>query len=426
MQLDRYHLTRIVMKKIFVVLLIILLTGCAAYQRKNNQLAQSLYKNPPQAVLKTLESTAPLQRDIAKYHLNIGILQFKIGNFPAAIAALELAKKEMAAVQAISISENTAAATVNETFRSYSGYPTDLVMVHNILALSYLFNNNISGARVEVLQNQVTMKELAHGSSLVGQLASASLISGIIYELLGEQSDALISYRRADNILTDHKLATPMGLKEALLRLSYFVDKNSQYAIYKKRFPGFPTPSKNAKAKIFVLYFDAVVDHKEEFSLLVPSPNGDQIIRIAMPRYPKKYRAISHGTIMVKKQQLKTQLIDNLDLSVRNDLSAIYRSILLLTTSRAVVKDVVVREASERDSLLGLLFNISTVVSEVADLRSWNMLPANIQFAYLETNAETVTLGTKKLPLKKIAIKKGSDNVLLINSLTPNVFHYQQ
>ena len=414
------------MKKIFVVLLIILLTGCATYQRKNNQIAQSLYKTPPQKVLKTLKLTDPLQRDIAQYNLNIGILQFKIGNFPAAIATLERAKDEMAAVQAISISENTEAATVNETFRAYSGYPTDLVMVHNILALSYLFNNNISAARVEVLQNQSAMRKLAHGDSLVGQLASSHLIAGIIYELLGEQSDALISYRKADDLLTDNKLPTPTGLKQALLRLSYFVDKNSQYAVYKKRFPGFPTPSENTKSKLFVLYFDAVVDHKEEFSLMVPSPNEDQIIRISMPRYPKKYREISHGTITVNKQQLQTQLIDNLNISVRKDLSAIYRSILLLTTSRAVIKDQVVKKANEQSSLLGLVFNISTVISEVADLRSWNMLPANIQFAYLETNAKTITLAAKNLPAKKIAIKKGSANVLLINSLTPTVFHYQQ
>lgn len=414
------------MKNLFFVVLIILLTGCASYQRENNKIAQTLYKSSPKAVLKILQGTEPLKRDIAQYHLNVGILQFKIGNFAKAITALELAKKEMAALQAISISENTAAATINETYRAYSGYPTDLIMVHNILALSYLFNNDIGGARVEVLQSQVAMRKLAKGRSLIGQLASTHLISGIIYELLGEDSNALISYRKADSILIDNKLPTPMGLKQALLRMSYLVDKKSQYAIYKKRFPDIPTPNKNTKSKIFVIYFDAVVDHKSEFSLLVPSPNGNQLIRIAMPRYPKTNTITSHGIITDKKQQLTTQLIDNLNLSVRKDLSQIYPSILLMTTSRAVIKDTLVKKANEKDDILGIFFNVATYISEVADLRSWNMLPANIQFAYMETNKPTVLLGRKNVPSEKVEVKKETSNVLLINSLTSSIFHYQQ
>ena len=414
------------MKKILVMLFITLLTGCAAQQRENNKIASSLNQKSPQAVLEELQTQDPDDSDIAQFHLNVGMLQFKTGDFPAAIKTLEQAKKEMAAVQATSVSENAAAATVNETFRAYSGYPTDRVMVHNILALSYLFNDDIDGARVEMLQAEVSMKKLTDGKSLLGQLASAHLLSGIIYELLDEQSNALISYRNADKILRQHKLETPTALKQALLRMSYLVDKKSRYASYKKRFPNFPTPITNDKSKVFVLYFDGVVDHKKELTILVPSHDNDQLIRISMPQYPKEDTRISRGKVTANNSQLTTQMIENLEVSVREDLSDIYPSILLMTTSRAILKYQAVKQAEKQSSLVGILANILTVISEVADVRSWNMLPSNIQFGYVETDDGSVTLSSANTASQTVNLKAHSENLLLINSLTSDVFHYQQ
>ena len=414
------------MKKTLVIFFITLLTGCAAQQRENNEIANSLNQTPPQAVLKEFQKSEPSDTDIAQYHLNEGILQFKTGDFPAAIKTLEKAKKEMAAVQATSVSETAAAATVNETFRAYSGYPTDRVMVHNILALSYLFNDDIDGARVEMLQAEVSMKKLTDGKSLLGQLASAYIISGIIYELLDEQSNALISYQKADEILHAHKLETPTALKQALLRMSYLVDKNTRYASYKKSFPGFPTPIKNNKSALFILYFDGVVDHKNEVTVMVPNHDNEQLIRISMPNYRKEDTRISRGKITANNSQLTTQMVENLEVQAREDLSDIYPSILLMTTSRALLKYQTVKKANNQSSLIGVLVNIMTVISEVADLRSWNMLPSNIQFAYVETNDETVTLGSANTASQQVHIKPNSENLLLINSLTSDVFHYQQ
>lgn len=418
--------TRMGMKKLLVIFFITLLTGCAAQQRENNKIANSLNQKSPQAVLEEFQESEPSDTDIAQYHLNVGLLQFKTGDFPAAIKTLEQAKKEMAIVQAMSVTETAAAATVNETFRAYSGYPTDRVMVHNILALSYLFNDDIDGARVEILQAEVAMKKLTNGKSLLGQLASTHIISGIIYELLDEQSNALISYRKADKILHAHDLETPTALKQALLRMSYLVDKKSRYIKYKKRFPGFPTPTRNDKSTLFVLYFDGVVDHKKEVTILVPNHDNEQLIRISMPNYPKEDTRISRGKITANNSQLTTQMVENLEVQVREDLSDIYPSILLMTTSRALLKYQVVKEANKQSSLIGVLVNIMTVISEVADLRSWNMLPSNIQFAYVETNDEIVKLSSANTAEQQVHIKQNSKNLLLINSLTADVFHYQQ
>ncbi len=414
------------MQKIVLIFLFSLLTACAGQQHSTNQLANQLSLQSPQQVLPLLLATEPPDRDHAQFHLNIGLLQMLSGDFSASIETLTQAKKEMAVLAATSISETAAAGTINETLRSYSGYPTDRVMVHNILALSYLFNNDIAGARVEVLQADIAMKKLAGKKSLSGQLASAHLISAVIYEMLNEQSNALISYRNAESILKDRKLTLPVGLKQALLRMSYAVDSKGQYITYQKRYSGFPTPVRNNKKQVFVLYFDGVVSNKIQESLMVPSGNGEQLIRITMPSYPYANYRNTGASLLDTEQQASTELIESLEVLAREDLAKEYPSILLLTTTRAFAKYELVDQANEKDSLLGVLVNIVTVLTEIADLRSWNMLPSNIQFTYLETDENEVMINSTNKTQQKVLINQGTKNLLLVTSLDTPVFHFQQ
>lgn len=416
------------MKKIIYGFIFVLLSACAGQQRETNHLANQLYQQSPEQILEQLQATEPPERDYAQFHLNVGLLQLFSGDYSASIATLSQAKKEMAVLTAISISENVAAGTVNETLRSYSGYPTDRVMVHNILALSYLFNDDIDGARVEMLQADISMKKLASKKSLRGQLASTHLLAAIIYELLDEQSNALISYKHAEGILTERELAIPVGLQQSLLRLSYLVDRKGQYNTYEKRYSGFPIPLKNNKTQVFSLYFDGIVSNKREVSIMVPSSNREQLIRIAMPAYPPTDYRFTRAKLSDANQQISTVLVENLDVIVREDLDKEYPSILLLTTTRALLKYELVDQANQKDknSLLGVLVNLVTVLTEVADLRSWNMLPSNIQFAYIETLENELTIDSAKAQQEKVMLKSGSKNLLLISSLDTPVFHYQQ
>jgi len=414
------------MQKIFLIIVISLLSACAAQQRETNKLANQLNQQKPQHILEQLQETDPPERDYAQFHLNIGLLQLLSADYPASIESLTQAKKEMAVLAATSISENAAAGTVNETLRSYSGYATDRVMVHNMLALSYLFNDDIDGARVEMLQADIAMKKLASRNSLLGQLTSTHLISAVIYEMLDEQSNALISYKNAESLLKERKLPVPVGLKQALLRLSYAVDRNGQYVSYKKTYSGFPTPTKNSNNQVFSLYFDGIVSNKKQNTIMVPSGNDEQLIRISMPAYPDINHKINRAKIADKNTQLTTELIENLEVSVREDLAKEYPSILLLTTTRAIAKYELVDHANKKDSLFGILVNIVTVLTEVADLRSWNMLPSNIQFAYLETKDSELIVESLNKAQQKISLNNGSKNLLLISSLDTPVFHYQQ
>jgi hypothetical protein len=413
------------MYKLFAAIIILLLSGCAAQQYDNNRLAEELQFKPPTIILQELQKTKPASRDKVQFQLNLGYLQFINGDFTNAIATLNNAKKEMASLSATSITENIAAGAVSETLRQYSGYPTDSVMVHNILALSYLFSNNIYDARVEILQSELAMKALVN-DDLNGQLASAHLLGGITYELLGEYSNALISYRNAADTMSRREIAFPIGLKKALLRVSYKLGAIQQYNQYQQQFPTLSLLNRNTYNQLFVLYFDGVVSHKIETSVIVPGGHGQQIIRISMPAYPRNNKPFNYIQIGDNGQSTRSEVVEDIDLLVRNDLAKEYPSILLLTSTRAIAKYQLVREAQKQDPLVGLLVNLATVISENADLRSWNMLPASIQFSYLTPNEDEVLIDKGNGMQQKVDISGGRQHVLLVNGLSNDVFHYQQ
>jgi len=177
---------------------------------------------------------------------------------------------------------------------------------------------------------------------------------------------------------------------------------------------------------VFALYFDGIVSNKQENTILVPSGNGEQVIRISMPSYPNVSARLSTAKLSDASQQVTTELIESLEALAREDLQAEYPSILLLTTTRAIAKYELVAQAEKQDPLFGALVNFVTVLTEVADLRSWNMLPSNIQFSYLETVDPSLTINKGKAEQYQVTLDNGSKNLLLISSLATPIFHYQQ
>ena len=402
---------------------VFLISGCA--QHNNNRLADDLQFQSPESILSALQETKPDDRDIAQYYLNLGYLQLLSEQFPESISSLLLAKKQMQSLAATSVSENIGAGTINETLRSYSGYPMDRVMVHNMLALSYLFNQNIDAARVEILQADVAMKKLADKDSLSGQLVTTHLFSAIIYELLDERSNAFISYQLAEDILTKRKMPLPEGLKQGLLRMSQKMGNDQAYARYSEDYPNL-AKQVGGNEQVFVLYFNGVVSNKIQTSLTVPSFNGQQLIRIAMPTYPQRIPYPLHAQVADGQRSVNSEVAEDINVIAREDLDEEYPSILLLTTTRAIAKYQVVQETKKKDQLLGTLLNLATLISEVADLRSWNMLPASIQFAYLETNSNDIVVTTPKTELTQISLNQGQQHVILVTNLSDKALHYQQ
>jgi hypothetical protein len=402
----------------------LLLQGCSHWQV--NELAERLPADGPEITLANLEKIDPPGRDRAQYLLDRGLLRFYTGDLAGSREDLEAAKQIMASLQAMSVTENIAAATTNETLRSYSGSPSDRVLVHLMLALNYLCSNDLGGARVEMLQADVTMQELADVDSVIGQLASARFLAGLIYEMNGERDDALISYRRAYQIMRARGETIPPALQVSLLNLAKTQDFPDEYATYVAEFGREHSVPAADEGEWLLIFFDGVVSQKIENRFPVFDPGLNTMITVVLPDYGYSgYRPL-RLTLSGGASNMATGTLENLERRARDDLDYEMPAILAAATARAVAKYMVVRNSQDRGDLPGLIATVFALASEQADLRSWNMLPATIQVARIVVSMdERVRLDARAYTTPSLQeLNAGRYAVLFATSLTSRVYSY--
>lgn len=375
--------TRQLLFRLSLTAALVLLQGCGFMHLEMNQLADSLQNNGAEKTLAELEKIAPADRDRVQYLLNRGTLKKLTGDYQGADDDLQNAKQLSASLAAASVSENLGAATINETLRSFVGSASERVIIHSMLALNYLNQGDLLAARVEMLQADITMRQLAKPDSNSGQLASSHYLAGVIYELNNEFDNAMISYRHAAELVDARGLPMPQALADSLLYLSRRNGLKQQYQQYQQRFNRSAAPLNAGEYDIFVFYSDGVVSNKRQHFISVYSFQLQQNLALALPYYPPSNYRPRPLYLSVNSQKIATQPIENINQLVREDLDAELPAITATTLLRAAAKYQAVKQAQSKDDIAGLLLNLATTFSETADRRSWNMLPANLQIARL-------------------------------------------
>ncbi len=406
-----------------VALCLLYLQGCTSWQI--NQLSTELPAVGPEKTLKKLEGIDPPDRDRSQYLLNRGLLKFYTGDLAGSRQDLKQAKAIMLSLKAVSLSENVGALTTNETLRSYGGTPSEQVLVHAMLAMGYLFSGELDGARVEMLQADVTMSQLGDTESVSGQLASVRFLAGLIYEMNGELDDALISYRRAHQIIRARGEPVPEALATSLLNVSRRQNNRDEYERYVSEFGREAALPGANEGEWIVYYHDGVVTNKTETRLWVFDPNLEAQISVVMPRYPLLRYQARHLSIIAGELK-STEVIEMIERRAREDLADQNAKTLAAATVRAVAKYQMVRKASESGALGGFLANIAGLLSEQADVRSWNMLPSSIQVARLvaplDAPVKIVEKGIELPALNRLGSRHYG--VLLVNSLNNRLLSY--
>ena len=418
----------------FVLLLPVLLQACAVQQWKVNSLAEGLEHSTPEATLAALQVVTVPERDRAQYLLNIGLLKTVTGDFASAISDLQAAKKILNTLQAVSVSESLGAATINETLRSYDGSASERVLLHELLSINYLMQNDLDAARVEVLQADVVMKSLARDENPIGQLASSHFIAGLVYELGDELDDAMISYRKASKIMVARNMTLPPALKISLLNLSQHLGLDEEYEKYNQQFAFAAKPHSADLAEIVVIYWDGVVTSKRESSISVWVPSLDQAVALALPYYPLSNYSKNPLHLEFSEQHHRTDTLEDIETLMREDLNDESAAIYAMTLARMVTKSEMVKNVGKQNGSLGLLMNIATLLTESADTRSWNMLPSTIQIARFSVPPDQYSLplehyaaSSQAMPENsELTVSAGDKVVLFVPSVSQRIFSYRR
>jgi hypothetical protein len=137
--------------------------------------------------------------------LNLGLLAFESGDYPAALSTLTEAERLAEERLTKSLSREAAGLAVSDIVRAYQGSEFDKAMLHYYRALGYLAQNDLSEATVEgraiAHYLEVNARESKRTYKDDGFL---QWFSGSLYESFGQINDAWISYKRAREIYTDY------------------------------------------------------------------------------------------------------------------------------------------------------------------------------------------------------------------------------
>ena len=359
----------------------LLLQSCASYNQRATSMRDGLTTGHPEVALSMAEEVDPENKDVLP-SLDKGMLRRMTGDYKGSNRAFEAAKQEIDRLYGISVTENLASVTVNETMRSYVGDRYEQLLLHAYMAMNYIEMGDFDAARVEMLQADVKMKEWGDKPEDDPFLR---YLEGIIYEALGEYDQALVSYRQAYTIYNGDTgrpyPPVPESLKKDLLRMLVKMGLRDEYRRYAKTFgmQNFKPDAMANNGDLVVILNNGLAPIRSETAVYLYSPEVQQNLRVAFPTYAGKAPPLRQPVIDVAGRQFSMETVENVDALARYSLEQAMPGIMARAMARAVVKYNTQKAAHDQGSLAGLLMTVTNIATERADTRSWSTLPQAIQ-----------------------------------------------
>ncbi len=365
---------------------LLLFSGCASYSQRFDVIETKMAAGDITAALQALDKARGGSGDEVLYLLNRAMLLRLQGEYTQSNAAIEQAKRLIDELDAVSVSETAASLTVNDTLRSYTGDEYERALLYFYAALNYLQLGNPAAARVEALQLDVMLKVLADqdGAAFIED-ASVRYLNGLIFEQLGEWSDAMIAYRKSyqDYLHSRDKFAVPPphSLGVALVRLADYLGLKDELREYRKVFAidqWTPLNELSAQGEVVIFVSTGLSPVKREVSATILAPELGIMVHIATPRFESRPQWVKKVLLQVGDKSVAAELLEDIDARALKTLDDQMLAITARALARAVVKYRAAKEAGEQSEGLGLLVNLAGVLSEQADTRSWSTLPQRI------------------------------------------------
>lgn len=336
--------------------------------------------------------------------------------------------EDRALVSASDTAEGLASLVFNESTKSYKGEGYERVMLHGMLALTYFGEGRLQDVWVEVkranklLEGEEELYEKEYRAGGFGHL-----ISAVAYELFGELDQAAIDYERM--------VAKDVGTEiagRALVRISSELGRKDELERWSERFgPDLPRPE--GAASIVVLAGVGLGGHKVEGSLAFPA--GKNVFAMAVPSYQARPQPVTELALTLvgapdggEAPGVRTAVVERVSAVAAENLSDRLALIAAKSIARGLAKrqlaDHLGDEYGEGARLVGNLF---TLISERADLRSWQTLPDTWQAARLFVPPgvhalELAAIGGERARLGSFELEPGETMIVIARSVGPRLF----
>jgi len=413
------------MGAVLAALTILTLQGCATSADKTRGMRQMMELNRHDLALIEAEKHLSSEVEGVMENMNVGLLRRLNKDYKGSNDAFNLAKEKISELYSTSISEQAGAAITNDESISFQGYKFEQVLVHLYMASNYLSMGDIDSSRVELLQSQVKMDEWGEPKD---ETPFMRYFSGIMFEMLGEEDTATVSYRKAvdayRNTKEKHGLNVPATLKHDLLRMLARMKLWGEYKDYKNQFgmPKYKAPSTKGKGELIVVFGNGMAPQREEKLFQTFAPSLALNVKVAVPDYPNPPVVLNKVRLNIDGKYYPLEVVSNIDGLARAALSEDMPLITTRAIARAVIKKKAEEEAGNQGGFLGQLAMMAVNQgTEIADTRCWNTLPQEFELARVflpqgehEVKIEVIgpTGAVVDTVKRKVKIKAGAKSVV--------------
>lgn len=447
------NIRRNIFKASFLLGMMLFLFGCASY----NDMIASYYKQVSSAnyteAQKELDKNKLLQKPRNKllFLMEKGKMSHLAGDYENSNRYFNEADQMLengmdGAMDAV------VGTLVNPMTQSYKGEDFEKFMIHYYKALNYVYLNQSEDAIVEArrisLQSQEQGDKFNDKDSRYSKDAFSLMLQGLIYERDGDVNNAFIAYRNAAEVYLKSKDQTyygvkmPLELKQDVLRMA---DKNGFTAelgrfeeLFGIKYQQRSEPEGGALIFFWENGLAPVKKQEELFFSLIKGSNGDlfftnlggtivipfnhaysnsnfslngvESLRATYPKYVAQNPYYSSVTLANGQQTFSFEKAEDInELAFKTLEQRFMKEMGKILTRLAVKKsaEYVLRQSAKGNGKdgkdnsllegLGIGMQLYSLLSEKADTRNWQSLPAQISYTRipLKKGPNTITLNLK-------------------------------
>ena len=308
-----------------------------------------------------------------------GMVAFTDGRFDAARAHLEAAEiaseriRDRALIGPDSLVDDVLSLAINESQSSYAGEGYERVMLHVLLALTYLAEGRpedvlVEARRVdEILTGEEDLYDTDYGAGGIGHLLSA-----VAYELIGKPDGAYIDYRR----MADKGLA-PGLVGSALKRLARRLGRTDDLPLWEREYGESSTPLEGEVGSVVLIAGLGLGPAKREIRIDVPVKGG--LFSWAVPTFGSGSGRSTSLALEFPESgaRVETDVVENVALVAKENLDHRIGIVALRSAARGLFKRELADRLRDKENgeVFGLVADIFTFATERADLRAWRTLP---------------------------------------------------
>ncbi len=384
---------KIVRLPLVIVLSCLLLAGCAGHRRLMEDSYQHALVGNYQGALADLErsSLARSKNNRLLFLMEKGVLLHLAGEFRQSNEVLEEADRLAEELFTRSLSAETMSFLSSDTIIPYAGEDYESVYINYYKARNYLALGDLAAARVEsrkVDEKLNYFTDSYQGRNVYKESAFLRLLTGLIYEAENDPNNAFIAYRNSLEAYRayqqKYQIAVPVQLWGRLLASARAIGFTDEYERFRQEAQRAGVHPDEAETLVAVIIdVDFVPVKREEFALF-PSPQGFPV-KLALPVFEDRPRRPGKVLVSLNGAEWKAaERFEDVGAIARQSLEDKKGRVLAKMIARAVSKQMAARRAEkELGPLAGLVAQVAAVATENADVRSWTMLPAQVQVVLL-------------------------------------------